>query len=93
MVRELQTKAGRLLLEGQLEVGHARILELRKGVGASSVQHPRLSVRRSDAARCEAVLLPLVRSADGRLCEDRSVAPLLVPLVMLGSQVVICRKL
>ena len=70
-----------------LEVGFARILELRKRVGDGSVRHPRLSLRRSDAASGEAVLLPLVRDAAGRLCEDRSRPPSMVPLAMLGCQV------
>ena len=51
------------------------------------MKHPRLSVRRQDAGSCEAVLLPFRRDADGRLCEDRSSAPLVVPLAMLGCKV------
>ena len=77
--RELPTKAGPLPLEGVLEVGYVRIAEIRKGIGQASVQHPRLSVKRSDAAGCEAVLTPLVREADGTLREDFSVPPRLVP--------------
>ena len=46
----MQTKGGALPLEGVLEVGYARIAEIRKGVGQASVQHPRLSVKRKDAA-------------------------------------------
>ena len=45
--RSLPTKAGPLLLEGVLEVGYARLAEIRKGVGKASVQHPRLSVKYS----------------------------------------------
>ena len=82
--RELKTRAGPLLLEGSLEVGFARIAEIRKGVGQANVAHPRLSVRREDAARCEAVLTPLTRGEDGLLREDRSQPPLLVPLSLLG---------
>ena len=85
--RMLQTKAGPLLLDGVLEVGFARILELRKRVGDGSVRHPRLSLRRSDVASGEAVLLPLVRNAAWRLCEDRSRPPFVVPLALLGCQV------
>ena len=40
---------------------------------------PRLSVRREDAERCEAVLIPLVLEGTV-LHEDRARAPLLVPL-------------
>ena len=86
VVRKLPTKAGPLLLEGTLEVGYARIAELRKGVGQGSVSHPRLSVRRSDVTRGDAVLIPLVADADGVLREDRSEAPSLVPLVRLGCK-------
>ena len=84
---DMQTKAGALLLEGVLEVGCARVLELRKHVGNGSVKHPRSSVRRFDAAHCEAVLLPLARGADGLLREDRTCTPLVVPLLMLGCRV------
>ena len=52
----LPTKAGPLLLER----AHSRLamlassglVEIRKGVGQASVQHPRLSVKRADAAGC-----------------------------------------
>ena len=44
-------------------------------------------MRRSDAARGEAVLLPLVRDGDDRLQEDRSRPPYVVPLAWLGCQV------
>ena len=73
--------------DGVLEVGFARILELRKRVGDGSVSHPRLSMRCSDVANGEAVLLPLVRDAAGRLREDRSRPPSVVPLALLGCQV------
>ena len=73
----LRTKAGPLLLDGLLEVGFACVLELRKRVGDGSVRHPRLSMRRTDVARGEAVLLPLGRNAAGQLQEDRSRAPYL----------------
>ena len=85
--RTLKTKAGPLLLDGLLEVGFARILEVRKRVGDGSVRHPRLSMRRSDASCGEAVLLPLVRDVDDRLLEDRSRPPYVVPLAWLGCQV------
>ena len=85
-LRQLQTKAGALLLDGVLEVGFARVLELRKRVGEGSVRHPRLSMRRSDVAFGEAVLLPLVRDAAGRLREDRSAPPYTVPLAWLGCR-------
>ena len=68
------------------KVGYARLSELRKGVGWGSVAHPRLSVRREDAERCEAVLVPLVLEGTV-LCEDRTRAPLLVPLGLLGCKV------
>ena len=83
----LKTKAGPLLLDGLLEVGFARILEVRKRVGDGSVRHPRLSMRRSDVSCGEAVLLPLVRDVDDRLLEDRSRPPYVVPLAWLGCQV------
>eukprot|EP00966_Prymnesium_polylepis_P128722 2977202-Prymnesium_polylepis.1 len=38
--RLMQTRSGPLLLDGLLEVGYARVLELRKCVGDSSVRHP-----------------------------------------------------
>ena len=84
--RQLLTKAGALLLDGVLEVGFARVLELRKRVGEGSVRHPRLSLRRCDAAHGEAVLLPLVRDAFGRLREDRTTPPYVVPLAWLGCE-------
>ena len=52
-----------------------------------SVAHPRLSIRREDVARCEAVVIPLVADGDGVLREDRTQAPLLVPLALLGCKV------
>ena len=67
----MQTRSGPLLLDGLLEVGYARVLELRKCVGDSSVRHPRLSLRRSDAARGQAVLLPLVCDACKRIAVGR----------------------
>ena len=85
---ELQTKAGPLPLEGVLKVGYARIAEIRKGVGRGSVAHPRLSVRYDDAARCEAVLTPLVLDeVTNVLSEDGTRPPLLVPLALLGCKV------
>ena len=86
IVRQLQTKGGPLLLEGHLEVGYARIDELRKGLGVASVQHPRLSVRRDDARRCEAVLQMLTREG-GVLREDRRSPPQLAPAATLGCKV------
>ena len=41
---KLRTKAGPLPLEGVLEVGYARIAEIRKGVGQASVSSTRGSV-------------------------------------------------
>ena len=58
----------------------------RKGVGFGSVAHPRLSVKREDASKCEAVLIPLVLEGNV-LCEDRACAPQLVPLGLLGCKV------
>ena len=84
--RQLQTKRGPLLLEGHLEVGYARIAELRKGLGVASVQHPRLSVRRDDARRCEVVLQMLTREG-GVLQEDRRSPPQLAPVATLGCKV------
>ena len=69
----------------------ARLDEIRKGVGQGSVAHPRLSVRREDAARCEAVLTPLVAEV-GVLREDRSRPPCLVPLALLGCKVVVSER-
>ena len=88
VTRELQTKAGPLPLDGTLEVGYARIAELRKGVGWGSVAHPRWSVRCEDVGRCEAVIVPLVltHAEDGVLRDDRRVAPQLVPLALLGCK-------
>ena len=83
----LPTKAGPLLLEGVLEVGYARLLEIRKGVGKASVQHPRLSVKCEDATSCEGVLMPMVLASDGTLSEDLSQPPMLVPLALLGCEV------
>ena len=85
--RSLPTKAGPLLLEGVLEVGYARLAEIRKGVGKASVQHPRLSVKCEDATSCEAVLIPMGLAADGTLSEDLSQPPMLVPLALLGCEV------
>ena len=85
--RSLPTKAGPLLLEGVLEVGYARLAEIRKGVGKASVQHPRLSVKREDAASCEAVLILMALASDGTLSEDLSQPPMLVPLALLGCEV------
>ena len=83
----MRSKAGALLLEGLLEVGFARILEVRKRIGDGSVRHPRLSLSRSDVACGEAVLLPFVRNATGQLQEDRSRPPYAVPLGWLGCRV------
>ena len=66
-MRELPTKAGSLLLEGTLDVGYAHIAELCKGVGQGSVSHPRLSVRRSNAPRGDAVLIWLVMDTESVL--------------------------
>ena len=44
---------GELLLEGEMLVGYVRVLELRKLCGRTT--HPRLSVRKADAALCTAV--------------------------------------
>jgi hypothetical protein len=55
-------------------------------VGEGSVRHPRLSMRQSDLAYGEAVLLPLVRDVAGRLREDRSTPPYTVPLAWLGCR-------
>ena len=68
-------------------MGYAHIAEIRKGVGQASVQHPRLSVMRKDAGGCEAVLILLVREADGTLRKDFSRPPELVPLALLGYRV------
>ena len=76
---------GPLPLDGTLEVGYARIAELRKGVSWGSVAHPRWSVRREDVGRCEAVIVPLVLT-QGVLRDDRRVAPQLVPLALLGCK-------
>ena len=84
--RSLLTKAGPLLLEGALEVGYARLAEI-KGVGKASVQHPRLRVKREDAASCVALLIPMVLASDGTLSEDLSQPPMLVPLALLGCEV------
>ena len=75
-----------LLLDGSLQVGFARLLEIRKGVGQASVQHPRLSVKRESAAGCEAVLRPLLLEGD-TLREDLSAPPKLVSLALLGCKV------
>ena len=90
--RELQTKVGPLPLEAVLEVGYARVAEIRKFVGQASVQHPQLGVKRTDNASCEA---PCSRGshssleADGTtLREDLSEPPKLVPFAMLGCEVV-----
>ena len=85
--RQLSTKAGPLLLAGVLRVGYARVAELRKGHHQGSVAHPRLSVRREDAARCEAVLTLLADCGGGMLTEDRSKPPMLVPATLLGSRI------
>lgn len=87
--RELKTKAGPLPLEGLFAVGYARILEIRRAVGQGSVAHPRLSVRREDAERAEAVLRPLVEDAEGLLYDDLKQPPLLVPLSLLGCRMAV----
>ena len=52
------------------------------------MQHPRMSVRREDASKGEAVLVPLTQdAATGLLRDDHSQAPLLVPLTLLGCRV------
>lgn len=70
-----------------LDVGFAYVLELRKRIGDGSVRHPRLSLRRVDAAHGEAVVLPLVRDDAGRLRADRSRSPYVVLLTWLGCRV------
>ena len=87
VVSQLETKLGPLLLEGTMGVGFARIIELRKTVGQATVMHPRLSVKRADATKCTAVVLPFVETGDGRLAVDRDRAPpLLLPLLSLGCK-------
>ena len=50
---------GELLLEGEMLVGYVRVLELRKLCGRTT--HPRLSVRKADAALCTAVVELLIQ--------------------------------
>jgi hypothetical protein len=76
-----------IMLDGSLCVGYARVLELRKLNGKRRV--PRLSVRAAEASCCTAVVLPLVKVANGRWVSDRTVAPpVLVPLLILGRRAV-----
>ena len=76
-----------IMLDGELRVGYARVLELRKLNGKRRV--PRLSVRAAQASVCSAVVLPLVEVSSGRWATNRATAPpVLVPLLSLGRQVV-----
>ena len=79
---------GELVLEGDVRVGHVRVLELRKLCG--NVQHPRLSVKQADAALGFAVVLPLL-PRDGQpqahAADRASAPPKLVPLLGLGRKV------
>ena len=85
--RMWQSNAGPLLLEGVLEVGLARVLELRRSVGTGSVRHPRLSVKRGDADKCTAVVEMLRLRADGWYELEASKAPTLVSVDCLGCRV------
>ena len=75
------------MLEGDLRVGYACVMELRKLNGKRRV--PRLSVRAADASCCTAVVLPLVEVSTGQWASDRTtVPPVLVPLLILGRRAV-----
>jgi hypothetical protein len=83
----LNSKAGELLLEGQLRVGYARVLELRKLSGKRRML--RQSVRAADASITTAVVLPLVEGPRHIWTAECSKArPLLVPVLSLGRRVV-----
>ena len=76
-----------ILLDGDLYVGYARVLELRKLNGKRKVA--RLSVRASTASLCTAVVLPLTEGTEGQWVGDCAEAtPVLVPLLSLGRRVV-----
>ena len=76
-----------IVVEGSLHVAYARVLELRKLNGKKLVV--RLSVRKADASRCSAVVIPLVQNGNGQWVEDFSTSPpLLVPVLSLGQRVV-----
>ena len=88
--------SAKFYLEGELRVGFARILEVRKVCGRA--QHPRLSVRKSDASLCTAIVQLLVpRKQVARqphtleLLESNRVraCPMAVPVVSLGRGVML----
>ena len=78
-----------LKLEGEVQVGYARVLELRKVCGGTT--HPRLSVRKADAALCTAVVLLLLPGEAGQpqrfVADRRRAPPQLVPVLGLGRRV------
>ena len=74
------------VLDGELSIGYARVLELRKLNGKKLV--PRMSVAADHASRCSAVVIPLARRGNGRWVEDFAHAsPQLVPVLSLGRRV------
>ena len=83
----LNSGSGELQLEGELHVGYACVMELRKLNGKGRVL--RHSIRAADASVTLAVLLPLVKhDGNTRWGADFAAAPpVLVPVLSLGRRV------
>ena len=83
---EMATRDGGLLIKGALGVGYVRLEELRKAAGGGTIQHPRLSIERDADDTADAVVTPLVRSADGLWCDDPTRRAFITPAVRLGGK-------
>jgi hypothetical protein len=80
----LNSGSGELLLEGLLNIGYARVMELRKLNGKGRVL--RHSIRATDASVTLAVLQPLVKRGDSWAIDFALAPPVLVPVLSLGRR-------